>query len=543
MLMIQLFNKKYINYQNQDIKANRKVKDDYIKIEEVKMLLNKYNHQCIYCWKALSSDFTLDRINNFKSHTFSNCVIACEHCNKARSNGNFNEFYEKKCLERYSKEKPQIFLINEANKKIFYKLKHNIVGGPSLVFADIMRPTKHIFKDMNTIEASNEFKLLPKGKLVKDIIGFDANALYLWCLAQVMPCGELKMENALNKNVDILTNEILNDQLFGFVECDIEVPKALYNHFSEMCPIFANKDVENKESNIGKYMFNIITNENKNKINKKERKLVGLLSVKKILLYTPLLQWYLQHGLKMTKVYNIVNAERGKPFAEFTEIVSNARRTGDVDKSLEFFADTMKLIGNSAFGSTGMDKSKHVKVKMVRENVALKLRNSFLFKKDVEYKDFIESTSFKRKIKQNMPLQVASAVYQLAKLRILEFYYDCLDKYVSREDFQLIQMDTDSMYMAITDENFDNLIKPEMKKEYEADKNNWFPSKSEEFCQEIEMNGTKYQINKKQYDKRTPGLFKIEWEGSAMIALTSKMYFGAGIGGKNKVSMKGIQVG
>ncbi len=245
-----------------------------------------------------------------------------------------------------------------------------------------------------------------------------------------------------------------------------------------MCPIFANKNVENKESIIGKYMHTIITNENKAKINKKERKLVGLLSVKKILLYTPLLKWYIQHGLKITKVYNVIKAERGRPFAEFTQIVSNARRTGDVDKLLEFFADTMKLVGNSAFGSTGMDKSKHVNVKMVRENDALKLRNSSLFKTDVEYKDFVESTSYKRKIKQNMPLQVASAVYQLAKLRILEFYYDCLDKYVSREDFQLIQMDTDSMYMAITDENFENLIKPEMKKEYEADKHNWFPSKS-----------------------------------------------------------------
>src|SRR5690348_10968234 len=84
-------------------------------------------------------------------------------------------------------------------------------------------------------------------------------------------------------------------------------------------------------------------------------------------------------------------------------MVSNARRSGDVDKSLECFADTMKLIGNSAFGCTGMDKSKHVNVRMVRQNIALKLRNSYLFKKDVEYKDFVESTSFKRKIKQNMP--------------------------------------------------------------------------------------------------------------------------------------------
>ena len=63
-----------------------------------------------------------------------------------------------------------------------------------------------------------------------------------------------------------------------------------------------------------------------------------------------------------------------------------------------------------------------------------------------------------------MQLQVVFSIYQLAKLRILQFYYDCLDRYVSRDCFQLMQMDTDGMYMAITNENFDNIIKAEMRR-------------------------------------------------------------------------------
>ena len=153
----------------------------------------------------------------------------------------------------------------------------------------------------------------------------------------------------------------------------------------------------------------------------------------------------------------------------------------------------------------GMGKSKHVNVRMVRDNVALKLRNSYHWKKNTEYKDFVETVSYKRKIKQNMPIQISSAVYQLAKLRILQFYYDFLDKFVSREDFQLIQMDTDSMYMAITDENFEKLIKPEMKSDYNANRHLWFPSISDEKV-EFDMKGKKYLTSKKQYDKRTPGL-------------------------------------
>ena len=41
-------------------------------------------------------------------------------------------------------------------------------------------------------------------------------------------------------------------------------------------------------------------------------------------------------------------------------------------------------------------------------------------------------------------------VYQLAKLRMLQFYYEFLDFYFDRQDFELIQMDTDSLYFAFS---------------------------------------------------------------------------------------------
>ena len=55
----------------------------------------------------------------------------------------------------------------------------------------------------------------------------------------------------------------------------------------------------------------------------------------------------------------------------------------------------------------------------------------------------------KAKVSNNLPLHVASAVYQLAKLKMLEFYYDFLDKYHDRAKFQMIEMDTDSIGSAL----------------------------------------------------------------------------------------------
>ena len=112
------------------------------------------------------------------------------------------------------------------------------------------------------------------------------------------------------------------------------------------------------------------------------------------------------------------------------------------------------------------------------------------------------------------PYQCGIAVYQLAKLRMLEFYYDFLDKFCDRRDFELIQMDTDSFYMALSANDFDDIIKPEMKELYsEAEKKNWLVTD--------------------EYSKRVPGLFKAEFQGKRMIALTSKYYFAdSGAGGE-----------
>ena len=135
-----------------------------------------------------------------------------------------------------------------------------------------------------------------------------------------------------------------------------------------------------------------------------------------------------------------------------------------------------------------------------------------------------EIEKFKSKIKQNLPIHIGVAVYNLAKLKMLQFVYDFLYKYFDREKLQLIQMDTDSMYLALTEDNIEKILKPEMKEQYEKNKHLWFVTKKE--------------------DKRTPGLFKIEFEGDSMVALCSKMYYCTkkknNVKEKDKLSCKGV---
>ena len=91
---------------------------------------------------------------------------------------------------------------------------------------------------------------------------------------------------------------------------------------------------------------------------------------------------------------------------------------------------------------------------------------------------------------------------------MLQFYYDFLNKYLDRCDFQMCEMDTDSAYIDIAGESVESLGKPELKAECDADKCNWF----------LRTDTPEH----KAYDKRTPGLFKVEWERQGIIGLCSK---------------------
>ena len=127
----------------------------------------------------------------------------------------------------------------------------------------------------------------------------------------------------------------------------------------------------------------------------------------------------------------------------------------------------------------------------------------------------------KEKLDINLPVQIGYFNLQYAKLRMLQFYYDCLDVYVDRTDFSCCKMDMDSAYVALSRPDLASGVTPHMRDSYqqtltgycrEGVDPEWFPRTC---C-------SKHA----KYDQRTPGLFKIEYEGDAMIGLLvcSKTY-------------------
>ena len=222
-------------------------------------------------------------------------------------------------------------------KEAYEMLKEAVVGGPSLVFTREHEVGK-------TKIRSNKYQ---NAKICKNILGYDANALYLSTMLRDMPCGKGRVVHYNNEAAaPILTQRLKEEKWFGFAEVDIEIPKTLWPKFEEMCPFFYNKEVPVEA--VPQHMLDYLKRTKRNRGDGK--KLVGALSAKKILLYAPLLRWYLEHGAVITNVYRTIDYQPSKIFTWFVEQVTEARRTGDKEKSKALLAEVFKLLGNSGYG-------------------------------------------------------------------------------------------------------------------------------------------------------------------------------------------------
>ena len=426
------------------------------------------------------------------------CVkVGCKDCREAR----------KDC---------KIHTKNEA----YEILTTGMVGGPSIVFCRYAEAG--ISKIRSHISSDSEAGAKLRAKTCRAVLGFDANSLYLFCSGQEMPCGKEKVFQSEAGEKDKLIQNVLNDKLFGFFQVDIEVPEQLRKRFSEFSPLFILAEVP--EDQIPQHMQDYKINTGRKKI-KNNKKLLGVMKAEKILLYSPLLKWYLNHGLQVTEIHRYISYTSSRPFAWFPEEVSSARRDADQDKNKKQLGDTAKLKGNSFYGKMIENLEKHMNTKFTKDEKLIDeiFRSPYFDDLEEISNGVFEVRQRKRQVTIRRPYQCGIAVYQLAKLRMLEFYYDFVDKFCDRRDFEVIQMDTDSLYMTLSSDDFDEIVRPELKELYKDEKKNWLVTD--------------------EYSKRVPGLFKPEFKGKRMIALTSKCYFadnGASQESIPKFSCKGV---
>lgn len=396
------------------------------------------------------------------------------------------------------KDEDADFHLFKGDEDLYYKFRQNLVGGPSIIFNHYQEKDKTKIRGL---------------KGCKSIQGFDANSLYTYCLGQNMLVGE---HNYLEPYPELL-DDIKNDNFFGLVEADIEVPIHLREFFQDFQPVFRNATIKYED----------LSKDTQEQVDTsfQTTKLIGSFKGEKMLFITDLLKWYLKHGLIVSNIKLVVRYERKAPFKNFVNQITTARRRGDISPEYKLIGEMNKLLANSCYGKTLQNSAKFEQVSIITEDKLVKNLKHPNYKTHSDLHKGYEFRFKKMNHKQDIPVQIGFCVYQLAKLRMLEFYYDMLDHYIDRSDYQAVMCDTDSLYIALTDVSLDVLVKPELREEYESSKHLWF--------------GRVDTKENQLFDMREPGLFKKEFSGTGIIALSSKCYFAYG-DGKEKLSSKGL---
>ena len=313
---------------------------------------------------------------------------------------------------------------------------------------------------------------------------------------------------------DILQG-IIDGEIFGLVKCSLHVPQELIEKYSEFPPLFKNTEIA--MADIGEHMQEFCRKTKRKTCVK--RALISSMFANGTIILTPLLKKYVEMGLVVTDIEFVMEFNPKRCFKWFQDEVIHDRRMADLDPNYKIRGETSKCKGNCGYGRTLMDISKHCATTFTsNENIQTHIKNP-LFKTMEELNDNIfEVEKKKRKYVYNLPIQIGIAVYSYAKLSLISFW-EFINKYLINDLYQIMECDTDSLYIAFARKSIDDCVKPHLKEEWKIEKYKWLSSQDtslREFGGKV--------ITNAQFEKRTPGLYKPEFEGLGMLCLNSKVY-------------------
>ena len=201
--------------------------------------------------------------------------------------------------------------------------------------------------------------------------------------------------------------QIKSGKLFGYVQCDIEVPEELKKKFANFPPILKNTNVGRHD--IGSLMKDYA--EKEGLLCQPRKMLISCFFLENGTLITPLLLFYLDLGPVCKKICRFVEYLPVKCFNKFVQTAVIARREGDENPNSSVVAETMKLLANSSYGYQIMDRRRHTVTKYVNDEKTHGQHPYSLipmFAVSTPYMLHVISSSFDRKKLQQLTMLINS---------------------------------------------------------------------------------------------------------------------------------------
>ena len=187
-----------------------------------------------------------------------------------------------------------------------------------------------------------------------------------------------------------LLEQLRSGKLFGYVQCDIEVPEELKKKIANFPAIFKN-------TNVGRHDIESLMQQYAQKqglLCQPRKMLTSSYFLENATLSTPLLLFYLELGLVCKKIYRFVEYTPVICFNKFVQSAVNARRERDENPNSSVVAETMKLLANSSYGYQIMNRSRQTVTKYLNNEKTHGTINTKIFKR----LDHINDQLYKNKL-------------------------------------------------------------------------------------------------------------------------------------------------
>ena len=182
----------------------------------------------------------------------------------------------------------------------------------------------------------------------------------------------------------------------------------------------------------------------------------------------------------------------------------------------------MKLLANSFYSYQIMDGSRHTVTKYLTDEKTHSAINSEMFTLIIT-DQLYEVELVKAENEHREPIIVGSFILQYAKLRMLELYFIFFKKFCDTDKYEDFEMHTNSLYLALSEENLEDVFLPEKQAEW-----NQLPSKdcTDNFTLNAADNFFPITCcnSHRKHDEREPGLLKKAFICAEILCLCSKTY-------------------
>ena len=143
----------------------------------------------------------------------------------------------------------------------------------------------------------------------------------------------------------------------------------------------------------------------------------------------------------------------------FVKSAVDARGQEDENPKVSVVAEKMKLLANKSIGCQIMDRRRHTVTKYLSEEKSHVANITRLFKKlDHLNNSLYEVELTKAQIEHKEPIIVGLFILQYAKLRMLELYYNFFTRLCDVNKFEMLEMDTDFLYLALAEKELEDYI-------------------------------------------------------------------------------------